>query len=624
VGLDRWPPVAWILLFLWILAGAAARAGDAPQPSSNDADTPILRATTVWSVDRARAGERIGLAVVIRIAKGYHINADRAQLSANPAFTPYPTQIRILELSPSVGVESPQFPPAHAIKVGFAKAPLAVFDGKTVIYLPLVLPPEVATDILRIKLALSYQACDDATCLLPQTVPLTAELPVGSGPPPLSVAPDLFRAMTGAAPTPPDDFTVSLLGWKLIVPSAAGTGFGLLLVLAAVGGLLLNLTPCVLPLIPIKIMGLANAAQNRYRCLALGLATFLGVLAFWLLLGLAMAVFSALTATSQLFQYPPFAILIGVIIAAMAIGMTRSMALPLPQFVYRFNPDQGKLIGAFAMGLLAALLSTPCTAPVMGATAAWAATQRPGLTLTVFAAIGMGMALPYLLLSAAPGLVRRLPRSGPTGTLIKQIMGFCMLAAAAYFIGAGLSALAVTAPDPPSRIYWWGVMGCTAAAGLWMAFRTRQITSRKTIRFWSALLGLLVFSASIYGGLRFTDQGPIDWIPYTEMRYQNALKEGRVVVMVFTAAWCLNCKALEQGVLHSEGVAERLQQSDVAPIKVDITGNNPAGRERLRRTGYLTIPLLTVHAPDGRLVLKRSFYTAREIIEAVDKAAAGI
>ena len=616
--------LAWTLLFLLFVSAAPTQAGNHQRPSPVVSPDAVLSASTVWSVDRARPGDRIGLAVVMQIARGFHINANRAQLSPDPLFSPYPTRLRILEITPPIVVPSPQFPQAHAIKVGFAEEPLAVFDGKTVVYLPLVLPSDYAADVLRISLTLSYQACDAKACLMPQTVKLTAELPTAAGgPAPRPAAPDLFRKMSLAEDTPQHDLSFSLLGWDITLGSPSTPGFWLLLLMAALGGLLLNLTPCVLPLIPIKIMSLANAAQNRFRCLALGWVTALGVLTFWMLLGLAIAVFSSVTATSQLFQYPLFTILIGIIMAVMAFGMSGSFSLPLPQFMYRFQPDQGTLVGAFGIGLLSAILSTPCTAPVMGAAAAWAVAQSPGLAMTVFAAIGMGMALPYLVLSAAPGLVKRMPRSGPTGNLIKQTMGLFMLAAAVYFLGSGLSALAVTAPDPPSRIYWWGVMGCTAAAGLWLAYRTLGITKRKSVRSICLVLGLLVFSASIYGGLRFTDRGPVDWVYYTEDRYQSALEEGQAVVMVFTAAWCLNCKALEQSVFRGKAVVERLQQNDVVPIKVDITGNNPAGKERLRQTGYLTIPLLVVYSPDGRETWKRSFYTAAEVLRAIDKATAG-
>ena len=196
-----------------------------------------------------------------------------------------------------------------------------------------------------------------------------------------------------------------------------------------------------------------------------------------------------------------------------------------------------------------------------------------------------------------------------------------LMAAAAYFIGAGLSALAVSPPDPPSKIYWWAVMGFIAAGGIWAAYRSWPLLASRLTKTVCLLAGLAVLSGSVFGGLRFTDKGPIDWIYYTEDRHQTALAEGRVVVMVFTAAWCLNCKALQQGVLQRKAVAAVLNQAHVAPIKVDITGNNPQGRKRLQATGQLSIPLLVVYAPDGRVILKRSFYTAAEVIAAVDQAA---
>ncbi|MGD8267652.1 MAG: cytochrome c biogenesis protein CcdA [Desulfobacterales bacterium] len=620
------PPIRFTgaaLLLLLLLVLTPAVVGGASDPPAGNAEEPVLKVHPLWSVDRARGGDRIGMALVLQIASGYHINADADQLSTYPTFSPYPTRIQIPEISTGVVTESPQFPQAHTIEVAFAPEPLAVFDGRAIVYIPLVVPSDFRAQTLRIKIALSYQACDATACLLPETIELTAELPVATdGRVPQPQAADIFSGMLRADADPPEQLTLNLLGWRLALHASSVVGLGLLLLVAAVGGLLLNLTPCVLPLIPIKIISLSNAAQNRGRCLALGLSTFGGMLAFWLAMGLAIAGISGMTAINQLFQYPLFTILIGAIIAVMAIGMCRAFAVPLPQFLYRLNPDEGTLAGAFSLGTLAAILSTPCTAPFMGAAAAWAATQKPSITLSVFGAIGIGMALPYLVLAAFPALVQRMPRSGPAGVLIKQVMGLFMLAAAAYFIGAGLSALAVRPPDPPSKIYWWVVMGFIAAGGLWTAYRSWPLVASRMAKTVCLLAGLAVLSGSVFGGLRFTDKGPIDWIYYTEDRYQAALAEGRVVVMVFTAAWCLNCKALQQGVLQRQAVAAVLNQAHVAPIKVDITGNNPDGRDRLLATGQLTIPLLMVYAPDGRVILKRSFYTAAEVISAVDQAAA--
>ena len=200
----------------------------------------------------------------------------------------------------------------------------------------------------------------------------------------------------------------------------------------------------------------------------------LGVLAFWTVIGILIALVSDFTATNQLFQYPAFTILVGAVIGIMALGMFGFFSVRLPQFIYIINPRQNSPQGSFGLGILAAVLSTPCTAPFMGAAAAWSAAQTPLTTLATFSAIGGGMALPYLILSAAPNLVSRMPKAGPASDLIKQVMGLFMLAAAAYFLGVGISAQLSSPPNPSSKIYWWPVMGLVAAGGTWLAYRDKS------------------------------------------------------------------------------------------------------------------------------------------------------
>ena len=183
-----------------------------------------------------------------------------------------------------------------------------------------------------------------------------------------------------------------LFGWQFSINTSSGFGWIALLLTAALGGLLLNLTPCVLPLIPIKIISLSHVAQDRRKCFFLGLAMSMGVLVFWTGLGILIALISDFTATNQLFQYPVFTILVGAVIGIMALGMFGFFSVRLPRFIYTLNPQQDSPQGSFGLGILAAVLSTPCTAPFMGAAAAWAATQTPLTTLATFAAIGGGMA----------------------------------------------------------------------------------------------------------------------------------------------------------------------------------------------------------------------------------------
>jgi thiol:disulfide interchange protein DsbD len=256
----------------------------------------------------------------------------------------------------------------------------------------------------------------------------------------------------------------------------------------------------------------------------------------------------------------------------------------------------------------------------MGAAAAWAATQPPSTTLATFAAIGIGMALPYLVLSAAPSLVEKMPKTGPASLLIKEVMGLFMLAAAAYFIGGGLAAVFSSPPIPPSKLYWWPVMLFSFAAGGWLAYRTLQIASGKRIRAFFTAFGILVIAFSAWGAVRLTAQGPIDWVYYTEKRFEAATNERNVIVLVFTAEWCLNCKAMEQGVLNNSKVLALFEHDNIIPMKVDITGNNPAGKAKLREVGNLTIPLLVIFAPDGKQIFKNDFYTVGQIQKAVSGA----
>jgi thiol:disulfide interchange protein DsbD len=303
----------------------------------------------------------------------------------------------------------------------------------------------------------------------------------------------------------------------------------------------------------------------------------------------------------------------------MAGGMFDFFSLQLPSFVYMIHPEQDTLKGSFGLGILAAVLSTPCTAPFMGAAAAWAATQPPSSTLAVFGAIGFGMALPYFLLSVSPHLVSKMPKTGPASVLVKQVMGLLMLAAAAYFVGIGLEVLLSSPADPPGKLYWWPVMFFSFCAGGWTLWRTLQLASQKAVKYIFIALGALVMMFSVIGACRLTHTGPIDWTYYTPERLERAHNERQTVVMVFTAEWCLNCKVLEKSILDSSKIIDLFADDRVLPMKVDITGNNPDGKAKLKEVGSLTIPLLVVIDQEGNQVYKSDYYTVDQVYQAVQK-----
>ena len=618
--------VIWIGAVLWAAAASAASAqvdGGGLGTGAPAAGSDTVRVSAAWSVDRARPGDNVLLAVVLDIQKGFHINADPDQVRSSGEFKPVPTRVEAAETPGGLTVGPARFPAAHAVKMAYAEDRLMFFDGQVVVILPVGVDRETAPGGYDLRVEVSYQACDDRTCLFPKSLTLNERLTVIPAGGTVNAANDMLFSHFEVTAAGTADTTVGfdLFGWHFDLNASSALGLTLLFAMAAFGGLLLNFTPCVLPLVPIKIISLSNAARdNRGRSVLLGAAMFLGVLAFWLFLGALIATVSGFTATNQLFQYPPFTIAIGVFIAVMGLGMCGLFHTRLPGFLYLIDPDQESLTGSFALGILAAILSTPCTAPFMGAAAAWATTRPAAVTLSTFAAIGVGMASPYLILSVFPNLAPKLPKTGPGSVLLKQVMGLLMLAAAAYFVGGGLSAMFSRPPDPPSRLYWWAVAAACSAAGAWLSWRVFRITRKAAARAVFAALGLVMVVGSVAAGSRLTAGGPVDWVGYTPGRFADALADGKVVVLVFTAEWCLNCKALEQGVLYTDAVAGLLNDGRVVPMRVDITGNNPDGKRKLREVGSLTIPLLAVFSPDGRMVFKQDFYTAEQIAGAVAQA----
>ena len=602
----------WFILFMCCSLTAAS-------PTDSQ---PVVSVRTQWSATAAYPGDNLVLAIVLDIQDSFHINPDRAQLHDELLV---PTQLSVVNAHPSLTLTAVRYPKPRDVTIGPVNQPrqIEAYEGQTVFYLPIQIANSIPPQPVHLDLELTYQPCDRTVCLTPVSIPITTSLEVVDDSQPIEVIPDkqLFDGFYENRYSDDLDLvTFDVFGWGFSVNSANWTGFVVLLFVAALGGLLLNFTPCVLPIIPLKMMSLNQVSGSRARCLSLGLAMWCGVILFWLSLGSLVAGLSSFTATNQLFQYPLFTILVGVVIALMAIGMCGFFAIVLPSTIYQLNPRQDTLLGSLGLGIMTAILSTPCTAPFMGAAAAWAAVQRAHTTLITFAAIGLGMATPYLILAMFPRLINRFPRTGPGSELIKQVMGIFMLSAAAYFIGVGLAGWLVSPPNPPSVIYWWPVMAFTAIAGGWLVYRIFLVTQSRAKRFIFVPIGMLIVIGSIFGGVRLTDKGPISWTYYTPNQFDAALQDGKVIVLDFTAEWCLNCKWLEKNVLNHPQVVKMLQNDSVVPMKVDLTGRNEVGSRKLNELGRVAIPLLVIYAPDGTLVLESDFYGVKQVVRAISQA----
>lgn len=578
-----------------------------------------VQAEIAWYEDRLEPGMTARLGLIIDVEPAWHIQAGTdvpPEVSATTVELKMPDDWRVA--GPII------WPDGHEFTLGEGDTAVrgVGYEGRVLVVVPVEIAADAKPGEETVVAKIGYQACDDRVCERPtEHIAIGDATVVAAGAPVVPRPRDqavlrLFDDALGAAD--PARETAAAPGGPSVAVSGGLLGFVLL---ALLGGFLLNLTPCVLPVIPLKIMSLAHTAGNRRRTLLLGVVMSLGVIAFWMGLGLAIASISGFTSANQLFQYPPFAIGVGIVIAILAVGMCGLFSVRLPQWVYRISPSQESVAGSFGFGIMTAVLSTPCTAPFMGAAAVAAVGQSMAIVLTVFGAIGAGMASPYLVLSAFPQLVDRMPRTGPASELIKQIMGLLMLAAAAYFVGVGISGLVVEPPAPPSRAYWWPVFAFAAAAAGWLAHRTIRITPSAARRLVFCGLGVAGVVASLFGAVRLTrPDKTIEWVYYTPDAFDQALADGDAVVLEFTAEWCLNCKLLERSVLNSSDVAGRLARSDVVPMKVDLTGNNTAGNRKLKESGSVTIPWLVVYTPGGKPVFAQNWYTPEMLLDGIDEA----
>jgi thiol:disulfide interchange protein DsbD len=386
----------------------------------------------------------------------------------------------------------------------------------------------------------------------------------------------------------------------------APLGLPLALGFALLGGLLLNLMPCVFPVLAMKAMSLAGHGGLDRRARALhGLAYTGGVLVFFALVaGLLLALRAAGTKIGWGYQlqYPPF--VVGMAYLFFVLGLSLVGAVTLGSRLMglgALGPATGNR-GAFATGALAALVAAPCTAPFMGAALGYAVTLSWPLALSVMLALGVGLALPYLLLALVPGSARLLPSPGPWMESLKQFLAFPMFATAAWLVWV----LSVQSGPPGVAAVLAGLV--LIALGLWLWERSGPGRPAWRAAGRAAALGALGAGALLGLTLPAQESRPRDApaaaaalspVPFTAARLEQARGEGRPVLVNMTAAWCITCLVNERVALRSTAVAEAFAAAGVLYLKGDWTNRDPAITDYLARFGRNGVPLYVYYPVAG-------------------------
>jgi len=577
---------------------------------------PEQKASVVLNADRTAydAGSPARVAALVTIEPEWHVNSNK------PTYDYLIPTVLTLELPEGWTQEKVHYPPAEMKRFAFADQPLAVYDGDVVIVADLELPVGAAAGTYPVHGSLRYQACNDSQCLPPVSTEAEIQLTVGPGGQPQHG--DLFARADAEGRK----------GAGVVKPGPPRTGGGLfvMLLLGALGGLLLNVMPCVLPILSLKIFGLVRSAGHGHGEVARGaLATAAGILAsFWALALTAIAAHAAGAAVGWgiQFQRPGFVAFLAVVVVLFCLNLWGLFEIPLPQRLARAGaggPREG-LAGHFVSGLFATLMATPCSAPFLGTAIGFALAQPPAVVLAVFTALGAGMALPYLLVAAAPGIARLLPKPGAWMDTVRGVMGF-LLAGSAVWLFYVLS-LQVS-PEQLAAIQL-GLLGI--ALFTWMQRRLgagRVLRSAAAVGVLAAVTVTLVAAVREPGAMAqrtaAEPAGLIPWVAWDRARAESLAAGGQLVFVDVTAAWCFTCKANERLVLNTPEVAQAFKENDVVPMKADWTNKNDEIAAFLAEHGRYGIPFYLLYRPGREPHVFSELPSKDGLVQTVREAAGG-
>jgi thiol:disulfide interchange protein len=402
--------------------------------------------------------------------------------------------------------------------------------------------------------------------------------------------------------------------WQLETPTIAaaqaaqpGHGIFTFLLFGFVGGFILNLMPCVLPVISLKIFGfIQQAGQSRQKIFRSGLAFTAGIFAWFLALALLLIALKAggrdVTWGGFQFTNAYFVLGLSIIVLVFALNLFGVFEISLPQSMTRgllASSDRKDNLGSFFQGVFATVLATPCTAPFLGTAIGFAFTQSAPIILLMFVAVAAGMSAPYLLLSAQPGWMRFLPQPGPWMVHVKQFMGFLLLATLLFLL------YVLGAQRGLDGAIWASCFLLIVAIVCWMkgAFIVPATSATRRTFVLLLMLLLLLFSGAYFIGDKFQsakiDIGetnlPGDWQVFTPERLQTERDQGHAVFIDFTAAWCLTCKFNEKTVLETGPVREAFQHHGVVKLKADWTNGDPIITKLLQQFGRPGVPLYVLY-----------------------------
>ena len=570
-----------------------------------------------WSP--ALVGQEFAVAVVLDVAKGWH-------LYANPKQGDFGLDTEIKPVADErVRFGRTIYPPGTEYTDQGASN--HIYEGRVVCYVAVTVVSgegqgEAGAGPLRLDMELSGLLCGEEGVCQPWEERVSTELVVTSeAGQARQQEPELFAGVVfgggddqAGGPEPGEPAGAAAGAERTI----EGDDWVTPLLLAIVAGLVMNLMPCVLPLIPVIVLTLMkqcapepDAEPDRVKSIKVGLAFAAGIMLVFVGLAVVMSVFKLLW--GQQFQGTGFKFVLLMVVYVLSLSMFGLFEIVLPGKLANANVAGQGYFGAMGMGMLVTVLGTPCGAPLLTPVLAWSLGKSLPITMVVFLVIGLGMAAPYVLLTAFPKLLNRVPRGGQWMILLKQAIGFAMLGYAGYLVFLF---------EPGWReplVYLCVFLGFCVWLGVSVVHQAKRAGWR-----WAARVAALVLLAGGVVGFAMMDKTSASgegtyWL--TELEgYQQ---QGRTVIVKFTANWCKNCATLDKLIYKRDVFKEKLQETNAVLVVADWSYDDAEIKAVLEGYGTQTLPFAAVFpgADPKHPILLRDFYSMENALGALDEAA---
>jgi len=453
---------------------------------------------------------------------------------------------------------------------------IEVYAGNFVIFVPITETKRPSDKIVGdsdIEVKISGIACTSKVCLPPFEKTLQAKIDWSQR-----------NSWKSISFEETDDTPKTITAPGYSIPFALGLAF--------LAGLTLNIMPCVWPVLPLIVMRIVEQSKaGQKQSKAMGIAFCLGILLFFACLAVANIVLQIFYGTvlqwGDQYRNPIFVAGMVLLLVVLALMMFGVFNIGVPSSIAGKSGSGKGYPGAVGTGFLAAILSTPCGFGILAFAFGWAQAQHWLVATVVIMVIGVGMAVPYAILTSIPGLLKWLPKPGKWMELFKQGIGFVLLIIAVKLIGALPQAYKTNV------LYFAVILGfCVWMWGGWVSFNTKP--ARKwLIRISAALIvfaGGWVFLPAPAGEL-------IAWQDYDDAIIDNAIAKGKPVLIKFTADWCLSCQAVDKVVYHNEDIAGLIEEKGVLAIKADTTANDGPATLALKNKYNELVPVTILFLP---------------------------